>query len=180
MLKMVGTPSFCRTGANVLHRPVEQGGKAEADSQLVQTLLDLLDLGLDIDAQRGKHVGRTATAADGPIAVLGHRHAGGSSYQGGRRTDIERAQAISAGSARIDQRSTLSADGRHFSPHRNGRAGNLGHRQPLLVQSEQKPADLLVRAAAVHDQPDGLGNLVRRQILPGLDTLDGGFDHQFT
>jgi hypothetical protein len=84
--------------------------------------------------QRGQHVGTTAAAGHGAIAVLDHRHAGGRRYQGRRRADVESAAAIAAGAAGIQHIVASGAQGHAILAQYRRRRRQLVGRLALDVQ----------------------------------------------
>ena len=61
-----------------------------------------LDVGVDVDAERGEDIGGAGLGGEGAVAVLGHRHAaaGDDERRGGR--DVEGAGAVAAGADGVD------------------------------------------------------------------------------
>ena len=87
---------------DVFHGPMQKRRETEADAQFLQARLDARDVGLDVDAQFGQDVGRSAAAGGGAVAVFGHGDPGGGGHQRGRGADVERGRAVAAGAAGVD------------------------------------------------------------------------------
>ena len=74
---------------HVFHRRMQHGREAETDTDFVETLLNDLDRGFDIDTQHGQHIGGTRLAADFSIAMFGDRNSASGRYKRGGSTDVK-------------------------------------------------------------------------------------------
>jgi hypothetical protein len=150
---------------DVAHGRVVPRREEEADAALVDAGCDALRRKLDLDAQRGKHVGAAAARGDGAVAVLGHPRARRRGDEGGGGGDVEGVRQVAAGAAGVDQ--PLVA---HLHPPRavaqgERGAGDLIGGLALHSQRDQEGRDQRVGRAAFEDPVDRLHHFVAREVL---------------
>ena len=164
-LNAVRTPSSRRTGSGVPHRGMKRRRKEERDADSLERSFDDGRVRPDVDAERLVHVGAAALARDRPVAVLRHAQSGsrGHECRGGR--DIERAGAIAAGAARVEDIVERPRQLHRIGAHRPRQADDLGRTLALHREADQQRGDLRRRRLAAHDRAHRLGGLIDRQVL---------------
>ncbi len=105
-LNTVRTPSARRTGATAFIAGWSSGAKRKAMPTVSSRRAGHLRLDLDLDAERGQHVGAARARRDRAVAVLGDRHAARRRDERRRGRDVEGAPAVAAGAAGVDHRSS--------------------------------------------------------------------------
>ncbi len=128
----------------------------------------------ELDAQGFQHVRAAAIARCRTVAVLGHMHAGSGHHERHQRGDIERALAIAAGAAGIEQRNAGQAHihrRRHF-PHGAGEADQFIHGRAFHPHRHQKCGDLRRAGLAGEYHVHGGKRIGLGQFLAGGDLLD--------
>ena len=121
---------------DILHRRVMRRREHEADPSLGDAARDPFRRQIDIDAERGKHVGSTRTRGQRAIAVLGDGHAGAGHNDRGAGGNVERARSVAAGADDVD-RVGRRGYAQHLGAHRRDRAGDLIDRLAAHAQRHQ-------------------------------------------
>jgi hypothetical protein len=150
--------------ADVLHGAVVARRQQEAGPGLRQGPLDQSHLGIQVHAESGQYVGRSALGRERLVAVLGDRHAAAGDDELAGRRDVVGAGAVAAGPAGVDG-AGRGFDGEHLGPHRAGRAGDLVDGFAANAQGHEQAADLARRRVARHDDSEGLLGLFAGQGL---------------
>ena len=167
---------------DVPHGFVQQRGEAEADAQLVEAALDNRHAGLDVHAQRRQHVGRTAAAGGGAVAVLGDGHAGRGGDQGRGRADVERAEAsppvpqVSSKSRRDERMGVIFRRRAIAAPATSLTLGPLRFRaksQRPISSSPHRPAMIASKAVTTSSNERSCPDSVRRIAASIIPTIIG-------
>ena len=123
---------------------------------------------LDLDAQRGQHVGAAALRRDRAVAVLGDARATRRGDERGGSRDVERVRCVAARAAGIDQAILRDFHPRGARAQRLCGAGDLVRRLPFHAQRNQERRHLRRRGAAIEHRVQR-----RRRLHTGeVDALD--------
>ena len=153
---------------------VEHRREHEPDAGLGETPLDTRGIEVDTHAEFLEDVRRAAHRRRGSIAVLGHRNAASRNDDRGHGGDVERAGAVSAGSARVDDRLRWMDLVRELQ-HRLGEPDDLVDRLALRAKRHQEPPHLRRCRLALHQRAYRLGRFLGRQRFPrGEPRQEGG------
>ena len=152
------------------------GREHEADTALAHAGSDLVRP--EIDARTGnlEHVGAAALAARGTVTVLGDVAAGRGGYEGGGGGDVERAAAVTTGTAGVDQRPQADLDRHGELAHHRGRRGDLVDGLALHAQGDQQPGDLRWRGFAFHHRDHHFVHLGEAEIAAIDDLADSALN----
>ena len=126
---------------------------------------------LDLDAERGEHVGGAGARGERAVAVLGDRHAGARHDEGRAGRDVVGARRIAAGADHVD-RVGRRRDAQHLLAHRGHRAGDLVDGLAAHAQRHQEAAHLRRRRLARHHAVEAARGLLARQRRAGRDLGD--------
>ncbi len=157
---------------------VAQGGmevrrEAEGEVAAFEAAAGEAGVAVDPDAQGGEHVGAAATAGDGAVAVLDHRHAHGGDDEGGGGADVERGRAIAAGAAGVQHAIATGLPAEHVFAQHPGGGGQFRGRLALHAQRHEKASGLGIGALAGHHRvQDGA-----QALLGQLAALQQGGEH---
>ena len=169
---MVRMPSSPRIGAQCFMAGWCMRRPQEADAGLGDAARDGLGRHVELDAERGQHVGGAGQRGDAAVAVLGDLHAGAGRDQRRAGRDVVGAVAVAAGADDVD------GVGRHLdavhagAQHLRG-AGDLLDRLAAHAQRHQEGAHL--RRAWRRPPSSGrarCGSRPRSSVAPPRDLLD--------
>ena len=151
----------------MLHGRMQMRSEQEADADLAHGARGFFGRHRDAHAQGFQHVRAAARSGEGPVAVLGHARAGSGHHhrRGGR--DVERAGAVAAGAAGVDD-IRAGVDHDHALAHGSGESGELGRGLAFHLQSDQKCRDHRLARLAFEQHAHGFDELLPRS--------DRGFD----
>ena len=156
-LNIVATPSSRRTGAAKRIAGWKRGAKQKADPGLVDAPANTLGAEVDDDAEGLEHVGRPGERRRCTAAVLADDRPGAGDDEGAESRDVDRAAAVPAGPAGVDD---LDADlealavgrasrGRgRSSPRRSRPWCAAPPRRPRSGPASPRPSSTSSRAAA--------------------------------
>ena len=141
---------------------MEPRREEEAEPNLRDGALHGLGRTIQIDPAGGQHVRGAGLAADGAIAVLGHRHARAGGDQGGRGGDVEARAAVAARAHHVRHGAQAHVDG-------DG-----------VAEEEARGADEFAAGLALHaqgheerPQADGLGLAAHDLVKDGAHLVLG-------
>ena len=125
----------------VLHRRVVHRRPHEADTGLGDGARNGDGRHVELDAERGQHVGGTRQRGDGAVAVLGDLHPGAGRDQCRAGRDVIGAVSVAAGADDVD-RVGRRVDGEHARAHASARARDLRDRLAAHAQRHQERCHL--------------------------------------
>ncbi len=123
----------------------------EADAGLPQAAPHDRHVGVDIDAERGQHVGRARFRREIAVAVLGHRHAAAGDDERGRGRDVEGAGARRRRCRRCRSRPAARRSSSAFARMVRAAPVISSTRLAAHPQRHQEAAHLRRRGVAAHD-----------------------------
>ena len=150
-LKIVRVPISSAGRPDMAHRRMMRRREHEADAGFADAVADRFGRDVDLDAERGEHVGGAGLRGKAAIAMLGDRHAGAGDHEGRRRRDVDAVRAVAAGADDVDG-AFGRFDPQHLLAHGGDRAGDLVDRLAAHAQRHQERADLAGRRFAGHDR----------------------------
>ena len=143
----------------------------EADAGLLDAARDGGERHVELDAERGEHVGGARPARRPAVAVLGDLDAGAGGDQRRAGRDIVGAGAVAAGADDVD-RAGRNLDAVHARAHHLGGAGDLLHRLAAHAQRHQEGAHLRRRGRARRHLVERGADLVLVERGAARDLLD--------
>src|SRR5712692_1634019 len=117
--------------ADVLHGRMMGGREHEPDARLADATPDAVGGNLDVDAERGQHVGGARARGERAVAVLGDRHPGAGHDEGRTGRDIEGARRIAACAATRSIFSRITVTAPVISSTVSPRTRNAINRAPI-------------------------------------------------
>ena len=161
-------PDLASHRGRVAVRRVEHRREAEPDPQLGDAACHLLGTQVDAHPERLQRVGAAGQRRRRPVAVLDHRHPGGGNHDRRHRGQVDRVDAVAAGTHDVD-RVVGNPPGGHragVAQHDVGQLADLGRGGNLHRHRHREGGDLGRAGVTGHDPVHGPPGLAARQFPP--------------
>ena len=152
-------------------------GEEKAEAELVDGPLDPIRLVLESEAERFEHIGGPTCRRHGAVPVFRDRCARGGGDERGRRRDVDRVRAVTAGAGRIDEIVPARPNGEDVVAHRLRATRDLVGRLTLRAQRDQESSDLRRGRFAAHDLVHDRSRFCASQLRTLEQFADDCLDH---
>jgi len=167
-----GHPELAAHRGRVPIQRVEHRREAEPDPHLGEAARDLVGSEVDAYAECLQRVGAAGQRGRRPVAVFDHRHACGRNHNRRHGGQVDRVDAIAAGTDDVDGVVADSVVGHlaRVAQHDVGQLTDLGRGGNLHLHRHRESCDLSRPRVAGHDLVHGPGGLSPGQVLSARQT----------